>query len=153
MLEDAFHFFLRGAHAPRVLAIAPPRSQTFDALKDISARAPKSAREGACAPRRRDRICVSSVARLAIYRRLNVPALLQRSPDLLLRQLLLLRPVIRCVLGWPYFATNSAGFSQSGFQSMFVICVSGRRKFSGCDGIRGTTPCCEAWRVSPRSCD
>src|SRR6476646_1140179 len=37
---------------------------------------------------------VSSVAPLAIHRRLNVPALLQGEPDLLLRELLLLRPII-----------------------------------------------------------
>ena len=44
-----------GAHAPRVLATAPSRSRTFHRMiaieqKRISAGAPKSAREGACAP-------------------------------------------------------------------------------------------------------
>ena len=46
----------RGAHAPRVLAIAPSRSRTFQATlavgtKRISARAPKSAREARALPR------------------------------------------------------------------------------------------------------
>jgi len=38
-----------GAHAPRVLAIAPLRSRTFPG-KHVLARTPKPAREGACAP-------------------------------------------------------------------------------------------------------
>jgi hypothetical protein len=47
------HFW--GAHPPRVLAIAPSRSRTFHRVitigqEKISAGAPKSAREGACAP-------------------------------------------------------------------------------------------------------
>ena len=36
------------------------------------------------------------------------------------------------LLGCPYFATNSAGFTSSGFQSRLKTCSSGRRKFSGC---------------------
>jgi len=48
LLDNAQIFW--GAHAPRVLAIAPSRSRTFTISEKISARAPKSAREGACAP-------------------------------------------------------------------------------------------------------
>ena len=64
---------------------------------------------------------VSSVAPLAVERRLDVPTLFQCSADLLLRQLFLLRPVIRLRLSAGHIWRRSPpAFPIPGFQSRFV---------------------------------
>ena len=52
----------RGAHAPRVMVIAPSRVRTFSGIgirTTVSAKAPKPAREGACAPPKKLKICLA----------------------------------------------------------------------------------------------
>ena len=65
--------------------------------------------------------CVSSMTPLTICRRLDVPALFQREADFLLGEVVFLRPIVGYSLRFPYFATNAAGFTSSGFQSRLVI--------------------------------
>src|SRR5437763_10719400 len=69
---------LRGAHAPRVLAMAPPPSRTFP-TKNISARAPKPAREARALPEPKARLTrrQSRAARCAAPFRLTTRRLLR----------------------------------------------------------------------------
>src|SRR5450755_4866331 len=86
---------------------AAPRPREIPARASRETPACRSARRGCASSSSRSasqvdaRRRVSSVAPLTVQRRLNVPALFQRLADLLLSQLLLLRPIVLRVLRLP----------------------------------------------------